>query len=71
MANNPGQVRLLETEDNEIVVEPAPHPSDLRGLLDDETEPGEIWATLAEVRTEERRREDAELDQLARIGNDR
>jgi len=67
----PGRVRFRETEESEIVVEPVPHPSDLRGSLADESdEPGDIWAELDEMRSEERRREGAKLDQLPASGDD-
>lgn len=67
----PGRVRFRETEDGEIVVEPVPHPSDLRGsLADEETEPGEVWEKLDEMRSRERRQEDAELDRLTGADTD-
>lgn len=67
----PGRVRFRETEDGEIVVEPVPHPSDLRGsLADGKAEPGEVWEKLDEMRSQERRREDAELDRLTGTDSD-
>ncbi|WP_135829947.1 AbrB/MazE/SpoVT family DNA-binding domain-containing protein [Halorussus halobius] len=67
----PGRVRFRETDAGEIVVEPVPHPSDLRGsLADEDAEPGDVWEKLHELRSEECRREDAELDRLAATGDD-
>jgi AbrB family looped-hinge helix DNA binding protein len=61
----PGRVRFRETEDGEIIVEPVPHPTDLRGsLADEKTETGEIWDELDDMRADEREREDDELDRL-------
>jgi AbrB family looped-hinge helix DNA binding protein len=61
----PGRVRFRETEDGEIIVEPVPHPTDLRGsLADEKTETGEIWDELDDMRADEREREGNELDRL-------
>lgn len=62
----PGRVRFRETEDGEIVVEPVPHPSDLRGsLADEDAESGAVWSKLDEMRDEEKAREDRDLEKLA------
>lgn len=67
----PGRVRFRETDEGEIVVEPVPHPSDLRGsLADEEDESGEVWAKLDEMRSEERQRESTERDRLAETAGD-
>ncbi|RJS99643.1 MULTISPECIES: AbrB/MazE/SpoVT family DNA-binding domain-containing protein [Halococcus] len=51
----PGRVRFRESEAGEIVVEPVPRPSELRGrLATDEYERGEITAKLQEFRDSER-----------------
>ncbi|WP_128476883.1 AbrB/MazE/SpoVT family DNA-binding domain-containing protein [Halorussus pelagicus] len=61
----PGRVRFRETEDGEIVVEPVPHPTDLRGsLADEDAEPGEVWEELDEMRERDKRREESELERL-------
>lgn len=65
----PGRVRFRETDDGEIVVEPVPHPTDLRGsLAEEKREPGDIWSELDEMRDEEKNREDDELERLADAG---
>lgn len=62
----PGRVRFRETEDGEIVVEPVPHPSDLRGsLAEGKRESGDVWSELDEMREEEKDREGDELERLA------
>jgi AbrB family looped-hinge helix DNA binding protein len=61
----PGRVRFRETESGEIVVEPVPHPSDLRGsLASEERESGEVWEELDEMRREDEERESDDLDRL-------
>lgn len=54
----PGRIRFRESEAGEIVVEPVPRPSELRGrLATDEYERGEIVAKLREFRDAERAEE--------------
>lgn len=61
----PGRVRFRETEDGEIVVEPVPHPSDLRGsLADEKTESGDVWSKLDAMREDEKEREGEDLEAL-------
>ncbi|WP_135853360.1 AbrB/MazE/SpoVT family DNA-binding domain-containing protein [Halorussus salinus] len=61
----PGRVRFRETESGEIVVEPVPHPSDLRGsLASEKRESGEVWEELDEMRREDEERESDDLDRL-------
>jgi AbrB family looped-hinge helix DNA binding protein len=58
----PGRVRFRENEQGEIVVEPVPHPRDLRGVLD--AGDRDVWAELDELTAAEREREAADLDDL-------
>lgn len=61
----PGRVRFRETDEGEIVVEPVPHPSDLRGsLADEKSEDGEVWSKLDEFREGEKDREGENLQEL-------
>ncbi|USZ66866.1 AbrB/MazE/SpoVT family DNA-binding domain-containing protein [Halorussus salilacus] len=61
----PGRVRFRETNDGEIVVEPVPHPTDLRGSLADETdESGAVWSELDRLRAREKEGERNDLDAL-------
>ena len=54
----PGRVRFRESETGEIVVEPVPRPSELRGrLADDDHERGEVLSKLREFRESERKEE--------------
>lgn len=63
----PGRVRFQETDAGEIVVEPVPHPSDLRGsLADEERDAGDVWTELDEMREDEKERE---ADDLERLGD--
>lgn len=59
----PGRVRFRETETGDIVVEPVPHPSDLRGSLRAGTDgDGEVWESLDELREGEIAEERDELE---------
>ncbi|WP_256685838.1 AbrB/MazE/SpoVT family DNA-binding domain-containing protein [Halococcus qingdaonensis] len=54
----PGRVRFRESDSGEIVVEPVPRPSELRGrLAGDEYERGEVLEKLREFRDTERTEE--------------
>lgn len=61
----PGRVRFRENKRGEIVVEPVPHPRDLRGALDvGDRDEGDVWAELDGLTAEEREREATDLDEL-------
>lgn len=63
--DTPGRVRFRENEAGEIVVEPVPHPRELKGsLATDDREKGEVWDELDDMTEAEREREAAELHDL-------
>jgi antitoxin PrlF len=59
----PGEVFIYE-EGGRIIIEPVPSLDELRGIHAGDHEPGEVLATVRELKEREKRREDARTDRL-------
>ena len=59
----PGEVFIYE-EGDRIIVEPIPSLEELHGIHAGDHEPGEVLAKVREMKDEEKRREDEQLERL-------
>ena len=59
----PGEVFIYE-EGDRIIVEPVPSLEELHGIHAGDHEPGEVLATVREMKGEEKRREDERFERL-------
>jgi len=59
----PGEVFIYE-EGDRIIVEPVPSLEELHGIHAGDHEPGEVLAKVREMKDEEKRREDEQLERL-------
>ena len=59
----PGEVFIYE-EGDQIVVEPVPSLEELHGIHAGDHEPGEVLAKVREMKNEEKRRENEQLERL-------
>jgi len=66
----PGRVRFRRNEDGEIVVEPVPRPSEMRGAGRDNVE-GNVGEVLREIRDEDAEEEECREENLLRKTDDR
>ena len=66
----PGRVRFRRNEDGEIVVEPVPRPSEMRGAGRDNVE-GDVEKVLREIRDEDAEAEERREKSLLRTTGDR
>jgi len=61
----PGRVRFRRNEDGEIVVEPVPRPSEMRGVGRENVE-GDVEEVLQEIRDEDAEAEKIQEERLLR-----
>jgi AbrB family looped-hinge helix DNA binding protein len=66
----PGRVRFRRNEDGEMVVEPVPRPSEMRGAGRDNVE-GDVEGNLREIRDEDAETEERREKSLLRTTGDR
>ena len=59
----PGEVFIYEESDR-IIVEPVPSLEELHGIHAGDHDPGEVLAKVREMKDEEKRREDEQLERL-------
>jgi AbrB family looped-hinge helix DNA binding protein len=66
----PGRVRFRRNDDGEIVVEPVPRPSEMRGSGRENVE-GDVKEVLHEIRDEDAETEERREESLLRTTGDR